>query len=161
MAPIRTQWTRLIRFVAAETGGVHIGQPVDPNLDVGVAAHKGTPFKAHEIIGSALDPTSEVTKKELTVKYLLSPLSKRQVGFVRCLGLNYSDHAAEANLQAPAYPVLFVKPASSLIGPEGTVVIPAAAQPVDKHLPDYEVEFTIVIGKPAKDVKKKTLWIMF
>lgn len=48
--------------------------------------------------------------------------------------------------------MLFVKPTSSLIGTEGTVVIPAAAQPVHEHLPDYEVEFTIVIGKPAKDV---------
>ncbi|KIK53291.1 hypothetical protein GYMLUDRAFT_207500 [Collybiopsis luxurians FD-317 M1] len=155
MAPIRTQWTRLIRFVAVETGGVHLGEPVDANLDVGVAAHKGTPIKAYEIIGSALDLTAQVTQKVLTVKYLLSPLSRREVGFVRCLGLNYSDHAAEAGLPAPAVPVLFVKPTSSLIGPEGTVIIPTAAQPVQEHIPDYEVEFTIVIGKPAKDVKEE------
>lgn len=34
-------------------------------------------------------------------------------------------------------------------------MIPAAAQPVEEHLPDYEVEFTIVIGKPAKDVNEE------
>lgn len=33
MAPVRTKWTRLIRFVAVETAAVHIGEPVDPNLD--------------------------------------------------------------------------------------------------------------------------------
>jgi len=43
---------------------------------------------------------------------------------------------------------------TSLIGPNATVVIPAAAQPAQEHLPDYEVEFTIVIGKPAKDVSE-------
>ncbi|KAE9404904.1 hypothetical protein BT96DRAFT_877346 [Gymnopus androsaceus JB14] len=155
MAPILTQWTRLIRFVAAETSSVHIGEPVDPKLDVGVAAHQGIQIKAYEIIGSALDPSSQVTKTVLTVKHLLSPLARNQVGFVRCLGLNYSDHAEEAKLAAPAFPVLFVKPTSSLIGPEGTILIPAAAQPVEEHLPDYEVEFTIVIGKPAKDVKEE------
>ncbi|KAK7470233.1 hypothetical protein VKT23_001667 [Stygiomarasmius scandens] len=154
MAPIKTQWTRLIRFVALETSEVHIGQPVDPNLDVGLAAHEGRTIKAYEIFGSALDPSAQLTNNVLTVKHLLTPLSREQVGFVRCLGLNYSDHAAEANLAKPALPVLFVKPVTSLIGPNATVVIPAAAQPAQEHLPDYEVEFTIVIGKPAKDVSE-------
>ncbi|KAJ3998038.1 fumarylacetoacetate hydrolase [Lentinula boryana] len=155
MTPIRTQWTRLIRFVAVETSRVHIGEPVDPNIDVGVAAHQGTLIKAHEIIGSALDPAAQVSGKILTVKYLLSPLTRSEVGFVRCLGLNYTDHAEETKMAPPAFPVLFVKPTSSIIGTEGTVIIPAAAQPVKEHLPDYEVEFTIVIGKAAKDVKEE------
>lgn len=58
-------------------------------------------------------------------------------------------------MAAPPFPVLFVKPTSTLIGPEGTVIIPAAAQPVKDHLPDYEVEFTIVIGKAATNVKEE------
>lgn len=44
------------------------------------------------------------------------------------------------------------KPASSLIGPNVPITIPRVAQPVAKHLPDYEVELTVVIGKEAKDV---------
>jgi len=102
------QWTRLIRFVALETSEVHIGQPVDPNLDgmllflhtavltfsvVGLAAHEGRTIKAYEIFGSALDPSAQLTNNVLTVKHVLTPLSREQVGFVRCLGLNYSDHA--------------------------------------------------------------------
>ena len=51
-------------------------------------------------------------------------------------------------------PILFYKPQTTLIGPEATIVVPKAAQPVQKHLPDYEVELTIVIGKPCKDVSE-------
>ena len=50
---------------------------------------------------------------------------------------------------------MFYKPASSIIGSGATIVIPKTAQPVDKHLPDYEVELTIVIGKPAKNVSEQ------
>ncbi|KAI8989908.1 fumarylacetoacetate hydrolase [Trametes punicea] len=154
MSPIRTQWTRLIRFVAAESGQVHIGEPVDPKLDVGLAVHQRKPVKAYEIIGSALDPKAQVTKNVLTVKELLAPLSREEVGLVRCLGLNYADHADEAKLAKPAHPVLFYKPVTSLIGPEAPVTIPKHVQPVEKHLPDYEVELTVVIGKPAKNVSE-------
>lgn len=156
MAPIRTQWTRLIRFVAAETSRVHIGQPVDPTLDVGLASHQGKTFKAHEIVGSPLDPAAQVnTKSELTVQKLLSPLSRDDIKVVRCLGLNYSDHAAEAKMAKPSFPILFFKPTTSLIGPNSPVVIPLIAQPASEHLPDYEVELAIIIGKPAKDIKEE------
>ncbi|KAF8204590.1 hypothetical protein BJ912DRAFT_938795 [Pholiota molesta] len=154
MAPIRTQWSRLIRFVAAETSRVHVGQPVDASLDVGLAAYQGKPIKAFEIVGSALDPAAQVTKKVLTVSKLLAPLSNEEIKVVRCLGLNYSDHAAEAKMAKPAFPILFYKPVTSLIGPLATVVIPRVAQPPKEHLPDYEVELVIVIGKAAKDVSE-------
>ncbi|KAH8113320.1 fumarylacetoacetate hydrolase [Phellopilus nigrolimitatus] len=155
MAPIRTSWTRLIRFVAAETSCVHIGEPVDANLDIGLAYNERRTIEAREIVGSALDPSSQVSNSILTVKELLAPLERDEVKLVRCLGLNYSDHAAEANMAKPAAPVLFYKPKTTLIGPEAIITVPKAAQPVNKHLPDYEVELTVVIGKPAKDVSEK------
>ncbi|KIM46574.1 hypothetical protein M413DRAFT_441662 [Hebeloma cylindrosporum] len=154
MAPIRTKWSRLIRFVAAETSRVHIGEPVDPALDVGLAASEGNAIHAYEIIGSALDPAAQLTKNVLTVSKLLAPLSNEEIKVVRCLGLNYSDHAAEANMPKPAFPILFYKPVTSLIGPLATVVIPQVAQPPKDHLPDYEAELVIVIGKAAKDVSE-------
>jgi len=91
----------------------------------------------------------------LTVKTLLAPLSNEEIGVVRGLGLNYSDHAAEAKLAVPAFPILFYKPLTTLLGPGGTIVIPKVVQPPKEHLPDYEVELVIVIGKPAKDVKEE------
>ena len=51
-------------------------------------------------------------------------------------------------------PILFYKPATAVIGPNAPVVIPKVAQPVDRNLPDYEVELTVVIGKPAKNVSE-------
>lgn len=154
MAPIRTQWTRLIRFVAAETSQVHLGQPVNATFDVGLAASRGNTIQAHEIVGSALDPAAQVTSTVLTVKQLLTPLSREEIKYVRCLGLNYFDHATEAGLPFPPMPILFAKPVTSLIGPGATVVIPKSTQPPKEHLPDYEVELVIVIGKAAKDVSE-------
>ena len=52
------------------------------------------------------------------------------------------------------FPILFYKPVTTLIGPLATVVIPQVAQPPKDHLPDYEVELVIVIGKAAKDVSE-------
>lgn len=61
---------------------------------------------------------------------------------------------AEAKMAKPAFPILFYKPVTSLIGPLATVVIPRVAQPPKEYLPDYEVELVIVIGKAAKDVSE-------
>ncbi|KAH9947212.1 fumarylacetoacetate hydrolase [Amylocystis lapponica] len=146
MSPIKTQ--------CGDCPG-HIGEPVDPTLDVGLAFHRKEPIKAYEILGSALDPAAQVTTNVLTVKELLAPLDRSQVGgFVRCLGLNYADHAKEAGMKKPDIPVSFSKPATTLIGPGAKVVIPKVAQPIAKHLPDYETELVIVIGKAAKNVSE-------
>lgn len=60
---------------------------------VGLAYHQGSVIKAREIIGSALDPSAQVSNNILTVKELLAPLAREEVKLVRCLGLNYADHA--------------------------------------------------------------------
>lgn len=60
---------------------------------VGLASWNKQTIKAYEIIGSALDPAAQVTSTVLTVKELLAPLSREELKIVRCLGLNYSDHA--------------------------------------------------------------------
>ena len=52
--------------------------------------------QAYEIIGSALNPDSQVSHNVLTVKELLAPLSREQIKIVRCLGLNYADHAVRS-----------------------------------------------------------------
>ena len=65
---------------------------------VGLAIHQRRPVKAYEIVGSALDPAAQVTKNVLTVRQLLAPLAREEVGLVRCLGLNYEDHAVRASL---------------------------------------------------------------
>ena len=55
-------------------------------------------------------------------------------------------------------PILFYKPVTTLIGPLATIVIPKVAQPPKDHLPDYEVELVIVIGKQPRMYPKRMPW---
>ncbi|NVK32367.1 MAG: fumarylacetoacetate hydrolase family protein [Gammaproteobacteria bacterium] len=64
-----------------------------------------------------------------------------------CIGLNYSDHAAETGAAVPEEPVIFMKATSAIIGPNDTVEIPRGSNKTD-----WEVELGIVIGTPAKYV---------
>jgi len=72
------------------------------------------------------------------------------VGKLICIGLNYSDHAAETGMAVPPEPVVFMKATSAIVGPNDDVVIPKKAKKVD-----WEAELAVVIGKPAKYVTKK------
>jgi 2-keto-4-pentenoate hydratase/2-oxohepta-3-ene-1,7-dioic acid hydratase in catechol pathway len=69
-------------------------------------------------------------------------------GKIVCVGRNYADHAKELGNEAPSEPILFLKPPSALLAPEGTIVRPAASQRVD-----FEGELAIVIGTSARNVK--------
>jgi ureidoglycolate lyase/2,4-diketo-3-deoxy-L-fuconate hydrolase len=69
------------------------------------------------------------------------------IGKIVCVGLNYSDHAAESKMPIPAEPILFLKPTSSIAGPDDDVEIPLGAEKTD-----WEVELGVVIGKPGKYV---------
>lgn len=83
---------------------------------------------------------------------LLSPLSAAEVGTIRAIGLNYSDHAAEMGLPHPALPVQFLKPPSTVANPGAVVEVPLMAQ--DDQV-DWEVELAIVIGRQAKNVSEE------
>jgi 5-carboxymethyl-2-hydroxymuconate isomerase len=69
------------------------------------------------------------------------------IGKIVCLARNYAEHAKELGNETPASPVLFMKPATSVIGDGGTVHIPAYSQ--ECH---YEVELAVLIGKEARNV---------
>jgi 2-keto-4-pentenoate hydratase/2-oxohepta-3-ene-1,7-dioic acid hydratase in catechol pathway len=72
-----------------------------------------------------------------------------QVGKFIGIGLNYSDHAAEAGMDIPAEPIVFMKATSSICGPMDAVRLPP-----DARHGDWEVELGIVIGKPASYVSE-------
>ncbi len=64
------------------------------------------------------------------------------------VGINYRDHATEMKHDLPEEPVIFIKPATTVIGPEDAIIMPAASRRVD-----YEAELALVIGKQAKNVE--------
>ena len=61
-----------------------------------------------------------------------------------CLGLNYHQHAEEMNDQLPNAPLIFLKPSTSVIGPEDNIVYPSSSTRVD-----YECELAVVLKKPV------------
>ena len=67
---------------------------------------------------------------------------------VVCIGLNYKDHAAEMNKKIPAEPLVFLKPLSSVIGPDESIKIPSWAGRIE-----HEAEMAVVIKKRASQVK--------
>jgi 2,4-diketo-3-deoxy-L-fuconate hydrolase len=69
------------------------------------------------------------------------------VGKMICVGLNYTDHAAETGAEPPAQPILFMKATSAITGPDDDVVIPKGSAKTD-----WEVELGVVIGDTARHV---------
>ena len=66
-----------------------------------------------------------------------------------CIGLNYSDHAAESGMAVPPEPIIFMKATSAICGPNDQVIIPRGSEKTD-----WEVELGFVIGKRAKYVSE-------
>ncbi|GFF74693.1 fumarylacetoacetate hydrolase domain-containing protein 2 homolog [Aspergillus lentulus] len=141
-------WTHLVRFVATEDNHIRLGQLVDTNRDVGKDSVNGVEILVYPIEGSIFD--GRVTDKIMHVKQILSPVDSTQCNYIRCLGLNYTDHANEANLSLPKVPIMFTKPRSALADPyPATINIPKCAQ---DDTSDYESELCVVIGKTGRDI---------
>jgi len=98
---------------------------------------KGDFFSEFQVTETEIDPSS--------VK-LLPPTMPTKIVAV---GLNYRDHAKELKMEIPKNPIIFIKPASTVIGPEDPIIYPETSNQVD-----YEAELGIVIGKRAKNIEK-------
>ena len=124
----------------------------------GVLAPDGTIHDLSSLVpdlaGPALLPDSLEKLRQADISRLPRIAGKPRIGpcvggvgkFI-CIGLNYSDHAAESGMAVPAEPVVFMKATSSICGPDDDVVIPRGAKKAD-----WEVELGVIIGKPAKYV---------
>lgn len=76
-----------------------------------------------------------------------SPVHKP--GKIICIGLNYSDHARESNMEVPKEPIVFFKASSAVCGPNDNIIIPRGSEKTD-----WEVELAVVIGKKATYVSE-------
>jgi len=104
---------------------------------------------SRELAGGALARLAELDPSRLPavegpVRY--APIVA-DIGKLICVGLNYSDHAAESGMAVPSEPVLFTKATSAIIGCNDAVVLPKNSQKSD-----WEVELGVVIGKRARYV---------
>ena len=102
----------------------------------GVLVYNGSPFVAWEPTESVV-PWNNVT--------LLAPVIPTKV---LCVGKNYEDHAAEFDGEVPEEPLIFMKPATAVVGTNANVVYPAITKEVH-----HEAELAVVISKPARNIK--------
>lgn len=115
-----------------------------------LSAHVG------DIDGAALAPSTLDRLRRLQIDDLPVVASRQRlgpcvgaVGKLVCSGLNYADHAAEANMPLPTEPLLFMKATSAICGPFDDVLRPPGAEKLD-----WEVELAIVIGTRARRVSR-------
>ena len=83
------------------------------------------------------------------VDSLAPPINKTSVGKFICIGLNYSDHAAETGMEVPKEPIMFMKATSAICGPNDDIIIPK-----NSLKSDWEVELGVIIGKEAKYISE-------
>lgn len=93
----------------------------------------------------ALDPS----RLPLVLTPVRTGVPVARVGKFVAIGLNFSDHAAEAGMAVPAEPVVFMKATSCLVGPDDDVIKPRRSTKMD-----WEVELGIVIGRTARSVNE-------
>lgn len=72
------------------------------------------------------------------------------IGKFLCIGLNYTDHAAEMGMDIPKHPILFLKANSAIAGPNDDVMMPRGSTQTD-----WEIELGVIIGKTAKYIKRE------
>lgn len=107
-----------------------------------LARLKALDWRALPLVGAGSDSMSTAAAAPLRLAPIVADTGK-----LICVGLNYSDHAAESGMAVPAEPVLFMKAASSIVGANDPVVLPR-----DSVKSDWEVELGVVIGTRARYV---------
>lgn len=95
-----------------------------------------------ELFGTLSDSGTPVSGR------LLAPV---QPAAIFCIGLNYKQHAAEANKPLPKFPVLFMKSPAAVQDPESPILLPRKMR---SDAVDYECELAVVIGRTAKNVTR-------
>lgn len=131
---------RIVRFSpSAADPALNLG--IDPLF--GVLAEGSVAVITGDPLYSGIKPTGQVVP--LSQVRLLAPVLPRSK--VVCIGKNYADHAKEMGGEVPEEPIIFLKPNTSVIGPDDTIVWPAMSDRVD-----FEGELAIVIGRICKDV---------
>ncbi len=105
--------------------------------------------EAVKAIEHLISNSPEIWRKKATIEKdrvrLLAPVASPPK--IICLGLNYRDHAAEQDKQPPEEPIIFMKPHTTIIGPEESILKPEFVKELD-----YEAEFAVIIGKRGKDI---------
>jgi 2-keto-4-pentenoate hydratase/2-oxohepta-3-ene-1,7-dioic acid hydratase in catechol pathway len=119
-----------------------------PGDMVSLIADEAAMVAAGRAIAFAARPENASLRRPVGSVRLLAPL---RPGKILGIGRNYGDHAKEVGGPKLELPRIFMKPASSVVGPGAAVRIPPSVKK-----PDWEIELAVVIGRTAKDVSEGT-----
>jgi 2-keto-4-pentenoate hydratase/2-oxohepta-3-ene-1,7-dioic acid hydratase in catechol pathway len=119
--------------------------PLSTNLESLISLGTEGASAAEELVGTS----SEETRRKATLKTgdvtLLAPVSSPSK--IICLGLNYRDHAEEQGTKIPQDIIIFMKPRTTIIGPNEPIVYPSFVEELD-----YEAELAVIIGRRGKNI---------
>ncbi|BDZ70241.1 fumarylacetoacetate hydrolase family protein [Methanobacterium petrolearium] len=103
----------------------------------------------HSLLEAAHSHPDHLERKEFYLLNEVKILPPVKPSKIICVGLNYRDHAEELNMALPDEPILFLKPSTTVIGHEDSIIYPAQS-----HHVDYEAELAVVIGHEARFVSE-------
>jgi 2-keto-4-pentenoate hydratase/2-oxohepta-3-ene-1,7-dioic acid hydratase in catechol pathway len=116
-----------------------------PNTIEAFISDEAAQKKAEELLLKVTNNQLEAASFPLDQAKLLAPITSPPK--ILCLGLNYATHVNETRAERPKEPVIFMKPHTTIAGPNDKII----KRPFVKQL-DYEGELAIVMGKKAKDI---------
>jgi 2-keto-4-pentenoate hydratase/2-oxohepta-3-ene-1,7-dioic acid hydratase in catechol pathway len=115
----------------------------------GVIVNGGLVEIPHSLLEASQPPFDDLERKEFYSLDDVNILPPVQPSKVVCVGLNYRDHAQELNMDLPEEPILFIKPPTTVIGPDNPIIYPPQC-----HQLDYEAELAVVIGRETRFTSK-------
>lgn len=140
---------KLLRY--GDTGHEKVGMLDEQGRIRDLSAHVDD-LAGHALSDESLDQLRKLSVQDLPVvqgEPRIGPCVA-DVGKFICIGLNYSDHAAETGATVPPEPIVFMKATSAIVGPDDNIVIPRGSTKTD-----WEVELGVVIGQKAKYVSEQ------
>jgi 2-keto-4-pentenoate hydratase/2-oxohepta-3-ene-1,7-dioic acid hydratase in catechol pathway len=126
---------RIVRFMT-DDGQICYGHPCDP--------------QHAELLEGELFAGLRPTGRRTRVARVLAPVAPTNIF---AIGRNYADHAKEGGHEPPDKPIIFMKPTSSVIGPDQAIRIPACCRPTGEV--DYEGELVVIIGRGGRDIPQE------
>lgn len=116
----------------------------------GVSINGGMVEIHHSLLEASQSLFDDLERKEFYSMDEVKILPPVQPSKVVCVGLNYRDHAEELNMDLPEEPILFLKPPTTIISHEDSIIYPPQS-----HQVDYEAELAVVIGREARFVNQE------
>lgn len=111
----------------------------------GVIVNGGLVEIRHSLMEASKEPFEDLERKEFFALDEIKILPPVKPSKVVCVGLNYQDHAEELDMAIPDEPILFLKPPTTVIGHEDSILYPPQS-----HQLDYEAELAVVMGSRAR-----------